>query len=147
MEFSKFIEALAERLGIEIEDAGGAAAIEVNGVDVILQDAGKGLLFIHADLGEVAPDIRENILQVAMDANFLYQGTGGATLARNPRDGHLYLQRYNWLERLDVEQAMTAFEHLVDTVMAWQAILADGAALSHDASSAASDIPYIGISV
>ena len=35
-----------------------------------------------------------------MKANFLYQGTGGATLAVNPADGRLHVHKYNWMERL-----------------------------------------------
>ena len=124
MTFGELIDVLGKRLGVEIEDAGGAFALEIDGETVILQDAGELLLF-RAEVGEIPADGREGILGSAMEANFLYQGTGGATLAVNPADGRLHLQKYNWMERLDTESALAAIGNMADTAAAWRRILAD----------------------
>ena len=124
MTFEKLIEELGAKLGIEFEDAGGAAAMEIDGAVIILQDAGE-LLLIRAEVGEIPADAKAQILSSAMEANFLYQGTGGATLAVNPVDGKLHIHKYNWLDRLDVDAVIDAMDKLSTVVAAWRRILSD----------------------
>lgn len=145
MTFGELIDVLGKRLGVEIEDAGGAAALEIDGETVILQDAGE-LLLVRAEVGEIPADGREGILASAMEANFLYQGTGGATLAVNPADGMLHLQKYNWMERLDAESVLAAIGNMADTVAAWRRILADyrsGAGRSETSASPIGSEPLL----
>ena len=137
MTFGELIEGLGKSLGVEMTDEGGAAAVEVDGIPVVLQRASDDLLLVHADLGEVAPDSRERVLAAAMEANFLYQGTGGATLAVDSRDGHLHLQKYNWLGRLDAEKAVTDIARFADAVKTWKGLLSETAA---SAPAAADDL-------
>lgn len=125
MTFGELIERLGKKLGVEIEDAGGAAALEIDGQTVILQQAGDDLVLARADLGSVAPDRREAVAQAAMEANYLYKGTGGSTLAVNPGDEHLHLQRYNWLERIDVDKAIDVLSHFADTAAFWKRLAAE----------------------
>ena len=135
MTFGEVIDGIGKNLGVELVDEGGAAAVQVDGNPVILQMADDDLLLIHADIGEIAPENRDRINAAAMDANFLYQGTGGATLAVDPNSGHLHLQKYNWLDRLDVEKAMTSLTRFADTVKTWKGLVAE----TKDHASAASD--------
>ena len=128
MTFGELIEGLGKSLGVEMTDEGGAAAVEVDGIPVVLQRASDDLLLVHADLGEVAPDSRERVLAAAMEANYLYQGTGGATLAVDSRDGHLHLQKYNWLDRIDMDKVLSGLTRFADTVKAWKGIAASSAA-------------------
>ena len=58
MAFTRLIEALAEKLGIEITDEGGAAAVGIDGLTVLLHQADDDLLLLHADLGEIPADGR-----------------------------------------------------------------------------------------
>ena len=125
MTFGKLIEELNARLGVEIEDAGGAFALEIDGETVVLQQADGDLVLVRADLGEVPPDRREIFAAAALEANFLYKGTGGATLAVNPNDGHLPLQQYNWLERLDADKALDMLTRFVETVATWKRLAAE----------------------
>lgn len=124
MTFGGLIGSLGERLGVEIEDAGGAAAVEIDGAAVILQDAGE-LLLLRAEVGELPEEGGDALLASAMRANFLYQGTGGSTLALDPDTGRLVIQKYNWLERLDPETVFAMLERFADTTDAWRRILAD----------------------
>lgn len=124
MTFANLLEMLGRRLGLEIENAGGAAALEIDGKTVVLQDAGE-LLLLRTVVGEVPKEGREAILATAMEANFLYRGTGGATLAVNPDDGMLHIHKYNWMERLDADKVLDAVGRLADTAAVWQRILDD----------------------
>ena len=106
MTFGELIDKLSSKLGVEIEDAGGAVAIQIDGETVIVQLADDDLVLLRADLGEIPPDRRDALASAALEGNFLYRGTGGATLAVNPADSHLHLQKYNWLGRLDADKAL-----------------------------------------
>ena len=128
MTFGELVEGLGAKLGVEIEDAGGAVALEIDGEAVILQQANDDLVLVHADLGEIPPDRRDEFASAALEANFLYTGTGGATLAVNPANAHLHLQKYNWLGRLDVEKAIDMLSRFAETAAAWRRIASDAAA-------------------
>ena len=124
MTFGDLLASLGERLGASIEDAGGAAAVEVDGVPVFLRDAGD-LLLLHAEVGEIPPDGRESILAAAMEANWLYEGSGGGTLAVNPADDRLHLEKYTWFDRLGPDGVLSMIEGFVATVETWRRILSD----------------------
>ncbi|MBO7683926.1 MAG: type III secretion system chaperone [Kiritimatiellae bacterium] len=130
MTFGRLIEAIGGRLGLEIADEGGAAAVEVDGSTVVLQQANDDLLLVHVDLGEVPGGRRDEVVSAAMEANFLYQGTGGATLSVDSRDGHLHLQKYNWLERLDAESGFETVVKFAETARTWKRFVADAAGAS-----------------
>ena len=130
MEFRRLIESLAEKIGIEINDEGGAAAVGIDGLTVLLHQADEDLLLLHADLGEVPAAGRDALAVAALRANFLYQGTGGSTLAINPHNGHLYIQKYNWLDRLDADKALDTLSRFADTSLKWQKLLSDYSSLN-----------------
>ena len=93
MTFGELVEGLGAKLGVEIEDAGGAVALQIDGETVILQQADDDLVLLRTDLGEIPPDRRDALAVAALEGNFLYKGTGGATLAISPADMHLHLQK------------------------------------------------------
>ena len=134
MEFTRLIESLAEKLGIEIMDEGGAAAVGIDGLTVLLHEADDDLLLLHADLGEIPPAGRDALAVAALRANFLYQGTGGSTLAINPHDGHLHVQKYNWLDRLDPDTTFNTLMRFADTSLKWQKLLSDYSSLNDEAA-------------
>ena len=138
MTFGELIDGLGKNLGIELTDEGGATAVEVDGIPVVLHVANDDLLLMHADLGEIAPDSRERVFAAAMEANFLYQGTGGSTLAVDSRNGHLHLQKYNWLDRIDAEKAVTDIARFADIVKTWKGLVAE---VATGMRSAGSDSP------
>lgn len=122
MTFEQLIHSLASKLQIEIENIGGAAAIEIDGTTVILQDAGD-MLLLRADVGEMPPGDPAALFKAALEGNYLYQGTGGSTLALDPESGCLHLQHYNWLERLDPDSALDVLFRFENTLSAWKELL------------------------
>lgn len=124
MDFETLIAALGGKLGVELDGTGGACGLDVDGVDVVLQDAGEWLL-VHTDLGEPPPQDPAALFRAMLEANFLYGGTGGATLAVSPTDGHAHLQKYTWLERLDADGALLFVDRFAETASRWKTLLAD----------------------
>lgn len=120
MTFGEFIDKLGAKLGVEIEDAGGAFAFQVDGEVVVVQQADDDLVLLRTDLGEIPPDRRDAFAVAALEGNYLYKGTGGATLAVNPADSHLHLQKYNWLGRLDADKAFDMLVRFADTAISWK---------------------------
>lgn len=132
MTFGELIDKLSSKLGVEIEDAGGAVAIQIDGETVIVQLADDDLVLLRADLGEIPPDRRDALASAALEGNFLYRGTGGATLAVNPADSHLHLQKYNWLGRLDADKALDMLSRFADTIAFWKRIVREASAARDD---------------
>ena len=124
MEFKELVKALGEKLGIELDGTEGACGLDVDGTTVILQDAGE-MLLVRGEIGEPPPQDMESLFRAVLDANFLYQGTGGATIARSPENGLLVLQKYDWLERTDADRALATVTRFAETLAAWRRILAD----------------------
>ena len=135
MTFGELVDRLGAKLGVEIEDAGGAVALQIDDETVIVQQADDDLVLLRADLGEIPPDRRDALASAALRGNFLYRGTGGATLAVNPADSHLHLQKYNWLGRLDADKALDMLSRFADTIVSWKKIVSE-------ASAARDDIPF-----
>ena len=141
MTFGELIDKLSSKLGVEIEDAGGAVAIQIDGETVIVQLADDDLVLLRADLGEIPPDRRDALASAALEGNFLYRGTGGATLAVNPADSHLHLQKYNWLGRLDADKALDMLSRFADTVVHWKRFVREASVASGDISFLSQELP------
>ena len=132
MTFGEFIDKLGAKLGVEIEDAGGAFAFQVDGEVVVVQQADDDLVLLRTDLGEIPPDRRDALAVAALEGNFLYKGTGGATLAISPADMHLHLQKYNWLDRLDAEKAFNMLSRFADSAVLWKKLVREASAPRED---------------
>ena len=132
MTFGELVDRLGEKLGVKIEDAGGAVALQIDGETVILQHADDDLVLLRTDLGEIPPDRRDALAVAALEGNFLYKGTGGATLAISPADMHLHLQKYNWLDRLDAEKAFNMLSRFADTAVLWKKLVREASAPRED---------------
>ena len=137
MTFATLLETLSERLGTPLENAGGATALEIDGSPVILQDAGD-LLLLRAEIGDLPEDGREPLLTAVLEANHLYGGTGGGTLALEPGVPRLLLQKYTWFDRLDPDAVPDLLTRFASTAASWRRLLAD---YSPSASAAGAEPP------
>ncbi len=124
MTFTTLLELLFERLGAPLEEAGGASAVEIDGSTVILQDAGD-LLLLRAEIGTLPDEGREALLTAILEANHLYSGTGGGTLALEPGVPRLILQKYTWLDRLDPDTVPDLLARFASTAGTWRRLLTD----------------------
>ena len=141
MDFKRFVEALGKTLGMQLENVGGACGLDVDGVTVMLHDA-TDLVLATAEIGPPPPEEGlETLFRTALKANWLYRGTGGATLAINPEDGSIWLEKYNFLERLDGEKGIEMITGFAETVKTWRELVAgfkpdirSGGDASHDSA-------------
>ena len=128
MDFSKFIQQFAERFGIEVpEIVDEAAAFDADGMPFFLMRvANEGeseYLVVAADLGEPPPERLEKLYQALLDAGHNFAGAGGGVLARNPGDGHIWLQSREPFALMDVETAISKVKTLGDAAIKWRDII------------------------
>ncbi len=125
MNFSKIIKKLSSVLDAELENAGGVCGIEIDGIPVIMQDC-NDLILLRADLGALPEKNRERLLSASLEANFLYQGTGGCTLAIDGDTDHLCIQRYDFNERLNSpDDIAIMIQKFIYACKIWKSMLDD----------------------
>ena len=125
MNFSKIIKKLSTVLDAELENSGGICGIEIDGIPVIMQDC-NDLILLRADLGALPEKNRERLLSASLEANFLYQGTGGCTLAIDGDTDHLCIQRYDFNERLNSpDDIAIMIQKFIYACKIWKSMLDD----------------------
>ena len=143
MEFGKFIEQFAEISGVEMpEIVDDAAAFDADGMPFFLMRvANEGeseYLVVAADLGEPPPERLEKLYQALLDAGHNFAGAGGGVLARNPGDGHIWLQSREPFALMDVETAISKVKTLGDAAIEWRDIIKEyreGASIPESATA------------
>ena len=149
MEFNELIRKFAERFGIEVpEIVDESAAFDADGMPFFLMRvANEGeseYLVVAADLGEPPPERLEKLYQALLDAGHNFAGAGGGVLARNPGDGHIWLQSREPFALMDVETAISKVKTLGDAAVNWRDIIKEyreGASIPEPATAEASAEP------
>lgn len=129
MMFKELIEGLGEKMGIggEIEiDDEGRAFLEFDGMGVVLQgvDEVNKLTFLST-VGMPPPENPARLYKTLLEANYLFEGTGGATLSINPDSGGVMLATCLDSRALTVEDLMDALDKFLDSLIAWRDFVND----------------------
>ena len=126
------IDTLLERFGKDTGlgkitlDESGSCTFDVDEMEVSLMHIVEGdHLLIFAEAGELPAEGREALLQGALQANYLFQGTNGATLAVRPDSPMLFLNRTLLLENLSYETFAQVFSDFVNALEQWKQMLVD----------------------
>ena len=149
MEFGKFIQQFAERSGIEMpEIVDDATAFDADGMPFFLMRvANEGeseYLVVAADLGEPPPERLEKLYQALLDAGHNFAGAGGGVFARNPGDGHIWLQSREPFASMDVETAIAKVKSRGDAAVRWRDIIREyreGASIPEPEAAATYEAP------
>lgn len=131
MAFKDVVAVIEQELGTELAVVQDTTVFEVAGgnggprVRILVQDeAERNLVLLSADLGEPPPEGRERLFRTMLEANNLFSGTAGATLALDAATGSCRLQRFLPPDALanDVQGQFVPF---VETALAWGRAIAD----------------------
>ena len=127
MTFEELIAGFAAKYGIEgLEARDGAAVLEVDGMRVnILYDGPANTVTLCGEIGESPAEAEGRFGEVMLQANFLFRGTEGATLAQNPETGVFAIVRALELPWLDADAFSGAMERFVNQQEQWKRLLAD----------------------
>ena len=128
MEFGEFIQQFAEKVGVAVpEIVDEAAAFDADGMPFFMMRVAKEgeseYLVVAADLGKPPPERLEKLYQVLLDAGHNFAVAGGGVFARNPSDGHIWLQSREPLSSLDVETALSKVKLLGEAAVNWRDII------------------------
>ncbi len=136
MEYNELIDAFAAKCGLEQPDAkDGAVVFEIDGMSVgFIHDPAEAAVMVVAEIGEQNPDADEACSSALLKANYLFAGTGGATLCRNPETGAFAIMRAWPLVSLDADAFAAAVNDLLTVAEKWKAVVEglDEAQRAHD---------------
>ena len=131
MSFEDIVAVLGQAFGMELKVVQDTTVFEVASddgsakVQILLQDAGeRNLVLLSADLGEVPPEGRERLFQTMLEANNMFSGTVGSTLALDAASGGARLQRYVPGDDL-ANNVMGTLEAFIETALTWSRMIAD----------------------
>ena len=121
MDFPELISDFATRHGVEgLAAEDGAAAIDVDGIAVLLASA-DGELLASAEIGDPPPDGAAAFADLLLEANL----ESDAVFAKSKESGRYVLTRRIALAGLDGEAFDAALEAFVNRAEAWRRLLAD----------------------
>ena len=125
MEYRELIDAFSAKCGVESPDAkDGVAVFEIDGMSVgFIHDPSEDAVMVVAEIGEQNPDADEACSSALLTANYLFAGTGGATLCRNPETGAFAIMRSWPLTSVDGDTFATAVNDLLTTAEKWKAVV------------------------
>ena len=135
MDFPERISDFATRHGVEgLAAEDGAAAIDVDGIAVLLASAG-GELLASAEIGDPPPDGAAAFADLLLEANL----DSDAVFAKSKESGRYVLTRRIALAGLDGEAFDASLESFVNRAEAWRRLLADYRPAATAAAEAAED--------
>ena len=129
--FDDIVSVLGRAFGLELKVVQDTTVFEVESEDggtkvqvVIHYVSERKLVLMSADLGEPPPDGGERLYRTMLEANNLFEGTVGATLALDATTGRFRLQRYESPDDLsnDVKAKIDSF---IETALFWSRAIAD----------------------
>ena len=128
MEFSELVHKFSERFGIQsTEIVDDAVAFDADGMPFFVMKVANGVeneyLVIAADLGEPPPERLEMLYQALLDAGHNFAGAGGGSFARNPGDGHIWLEAREPFASIDVETAISKVKAIGDAAVLWRDLI------------------------
>ena len=141
MEFTDLVANFAERHGIaDLASEDGAAAIEVDGIAILLATNG-GELLATAEIGDPPPDGAAAFADLLLEANLESE----AAFAKSQENGCYVLTRRLQLASLDGEAFDSALEAFVNRAEAWRKLLTDFRPAAAAAEAAAEDTAAAGM--
>ena len=128
MEFDVLLERFGKDTGLGklALDEADTCSFLVDEMKVSLTHIAEGgHLLCFADVGALSAEVDPAFLLAALKANYLFRGTGGATLAVSPDASTLFLNQSLLLESLSYDDFLQALSDFVDTLAEWKKLLAD----------------------
>ena len=131
MSFNDIVSVLGRAFGLELKVVQDTTVFEVDSEDggtkvqVVIHYVGeRKLVLMSADLGEPPPEGGERLYRTMLEANNLFEGTAGATLALDAATGRFRLQRYESPDELS-NDAKAKIDSFIETALFWSRAIAD----------------------
>ena len=121
MEMKELLDGLSSNLGIDsLAIIGGEAAIDIDGMPVLITDAQDDTLLVSGLVGEPPPEGCAEFCNLMLEANAGFFDTAPCTLARNPESGCYMLLKRFAKASLDPESFAKELAAFADTLAEWR---------------------------
>ena len=137
MDYNELIAGFATKLGVEgitINDGITALNFDDMKVEIVHNEVDRSVLF-YGVIGQGPIDDVPKYNAFLLQANFLFQGTGGATLSQNPRTKEYVLVRAFPLEYLDIDAFIAALEAFVNGLERWRTMFDNFSPVKNEAET------------
>ena len=131
MSFEDIVAVLEKSFSLELKIVQDTTVFEVASddnttkVQVLLQNVSEHkIVLLSAELGGVPPEGHERLFQTMLEANNMFSGTAGATLALDAASGTARLQRYVPGDDL-ANDVMGTLESFIETSLIWSRMISD----------------------
>ena len=127
MEINDILKSFSEKIGMEIMPSDdGVYMFDVDGIIVtfhVLQEIDT--IVLTGDIGEPPPERLENLYKTMLEAQYLFNGTVGATISLNSENNHFYLCKALPQKILDGDLLYAETEQFVNTLEVWVKLVAN----------------------
>lgn len=121
MNFETLMKSFGESQDVELYIDGDFCSFSACDTEVFIEDlAGRDTLVLHADIGLPPKDAEKRLFELFLDANHLFQGTNGATIARNASTGTILLQCLVQYKLHDVDMFANDVHNFLDALNNWK---------------------------
>ena len=121
MEMKELLDGLAANLGIDsLAIVGGEAALDIDGMPVLITEAQDDALLLSGLIGDPPPEGCEAFCNLMLEANAALFDASACALARNPESGaYMLLKRLPKASR-DPESVAKELAAFADTLSDWR---------------------------
>lgn len=124
MEMKELLDGLSATLGIDnLATIGGEAAIDIDGMPVLISEAQDNALLVTGLVGDPPPEGGAEFANLMLEANTGFFDTAACTLARNPESGCYMLLKRFAKASLDPESFVRELAAFADTLADWRETL------------------------
>ena len=121
MEMKELLDGLASSLGIDsLAIVGGEAAIDIDGMRVLITEAQEDALLVSGLIGEPPPEGCAEFCNLMLEANTGFFDAAACALARNPETGCYMLLKRLAKAPLDPESFAKELAAFADTLAEWR---------------------------
>lgn len=121
MEMKELLDGLSSNLGIDsLAIIGGEAAIDIDGMPMLITEAQDDALLVSGLVGEPPPEGCEAFCNLMLEANADFFDATPCTLARNPESGCYMLLKRFAKASLDPESFVQELAAFADTLAEWR---------------------------
>lgn len=126
MDANEILQGFSKRIGTEISLADNACSLAVDEMLVtILYLPEIDAITLSGDLGEPPPERLEGLYKTLLQVQYLFRGTGGATISLNPETDRFALCEALPLRALDTDAFCAKFETFANTLESFTRLIAN----------------------
>ena len=139
MQLNDLVAYLNSTMGTQLEVVDGVVSMGVDDMEISLMEIMENSsVVLHAKIADRPAEANlEKLSEAMLAANYMFEGTGGATISYSSDEKAYYLSRYENIAILSGESFTQILERFVNTLEMWRKLVIDFRAAPVEESSPA----------